>query len=235
MTDAAAQITENVAAVRARIDAAAARTGRTADDITLVCVTKYTGVDAARALLEAGCHDLGESRPQELWHKHEALAGSAVRWHMIGHLQRNKVARTLPCVHLLHSVDSLRLAGTIDENARNLGPPARVLLEVNISGEAAKHGFAPLEVEQVLAELANLPHLRVLGLMGMASGDGELETARREFASLRELRERLCGSCPAGISLDELSMGMSHDFDVAIEEGATLVRVGSALFAGLEN
>ena len=235
MANVAAQIAENVAAVRARIAQAATRSGRSPADVTLVCVTKYTGVPEAQALIEAGCHDLGESRPQELWHKRATLATADVRWHMIGHLQRNKAARTLPCIHLLHSVDSLRLAQAIDENARNLGPPARVLLEVNISGEEAKHGFAPTEVESVLVEMAHLPHLRVLGLMGMASGDGERDTARREFSSLRSLRERLRKSCPAGISLDELSMGMSHDFDVAIEEGATLVRVGSALFEGLES
>jgi len=234
MPNAPSQIADNVAAVRARIDEAAARSGRSADRVTLVCVTKYAGVEAAQALVEAGCLDLGESRPQELWHKHDVLANSAIRWHLIGHLQRNKVARTLACTHLIHSVDSLRLARSIDENARNQGPPARVLLEVNISGESAKHGFSPDEIEQALVELANLPHLRVLGLMGMASGDGDLTTARREFASLRMLREQLVGRCPPGVLLDELSTGMSLDFGVAIEEGATLVRVGSALFEGLE-
>lgn len=235
MPNAAAQIAENVAAVRARIGEAAARSGRSADSVTLVCVTKYAGIEATQALVDAGCLDLGESRPQELWHKHDALARSAIRWHMVGHLQRNKVARTLACAPLIHSVDSLRLAQSIDENARNLGPPARVLLEVNISGESAKHGFQPAAVEQALVEFANLPHLRVLGLMGMASGDGDLTTAQREFDHLRGLRDRLLVSCPPGISLDELSMGMSHDFDLAIEAGATLVRVGSALFEGLES
>ncbi|MBX3411201.1 MAG: YggS family pyridoxal phosphate-dependent enzyme [Pirellulales bacterium] len=230
----AAQIAENLAAVRASIADAAARSGRPADAITLVCVTKYAGVETARAVAEAGCFDLGESRPQELWHKHDTLANPALRWHLIGHLQRNKVARTLPCAYLIHSVDSLRLAAAIEENARNQTSPARVLIEVNISDESAKHGFAPEEVEQGLVEMARLPHLRVLGLMGMASGDGKLATAQRQFASLRELRDRLARNCPPEISLGELSMGMSQDYGVAIEEGATLVRVGSALFEGIE-
>lgn len=234
MPDVAAQIADNVAAVRERIASAAERSGRSRDEITLVCVTKYTGLDAARALVKAGCHDLGESRPQELWHKAESLASEQIRWHMIGHLQRNKVARTLACAALIHSVDSTRLAKAIDENARNQGHVAKVLLEVNISGEPAKHGFAPAEVELELGEIAAFPHLRVLGLMGMASGDGDPISARREFSALRELRDKLARVSPPNVTLGELSMGMSQDFEVAIEEGATIVRVGSALFEGIE-
>jgi len=234
MPDVAAQIADNVAGVRDRIASAAQRSGRTAERITLVCVTKYVTVETVGALLQAGCSDFGESRPQELWHKAESLAELPIRWHMIGHLQRNKVARTLPYTTLVHSVDSRRLAEAIDENARNQGRICGVLLEVNISGESAKHGFAAATVEEALAEIAALPHLRVQGLMGMASGDGALTSARREFCELRELRDRLVRVSPPHVSLDELSMGMSHDYEVAIEEGATIVRVGSALFEGLE-
>lgn len=233
MSDVAAQIADNVARVRERIASAAQRSGRTSDGIKLVSVTKYVTIEIVGALLQAGCRDFGESRPQELWQKAEALAEHPIHWHMIGHLQRNKVSRTVAVTTLFHSLDSRRLAEAIDENARNQGRICRVLLEVNISGESAKHGFAPDAVEPALAEIAALPHLRVQGLMGMASGDGALTSARRQFCELRKLRDRLVRVAPPNISLDELSMGMSHDYEVAIEEGATIVRIGSALFEGL--
>ena len=135
-------IRANLERVRRQIEAAALRAGRRASDVTLVAVTKYVDVDAARDLLAAGCADLGESRPQELWRKGEQLAAESVRWHMIGHLQRNKVARTLPHVTLLHSGDSLRLLAELNRECARLERRLPVLLEVNISGDESKHGFA---------------------------------------------------------------------------------------------
>jgi pyridoxal phosphate enzyme (YggS family) len=228
-----AQIAENLARVRQNIAEAARASGRPPDAVQLVGVTKYVGVETIRALVEAGCRQLGESRPQQLWQRVPALDDRSARWHLIGHLQRNKVERTLPLVHMIHSVDSLRLATAINESAAHLGRKIPVLLEVNISGEEAKHGLPPAEMEPLLAELSALEHLEVLGLMGMASLEGGLDAARRDFARLRELRDQLRCHCPPGIGLDELSMGMSGDYEVAIREGATIVRVGSALFEGL--
>lgn len=284
--DRAARIADNLAAVRGRIAEAAVRAGRSPDDVRLVAVTKYVGPDEIAALLAAGCRDLGESRPQQLWQRADQFphfAGNPVRWHLVGHLQTNKVRRTLPVVDLIHSVDSLHLAQAIDSEAARLGKPVRVLIEVNISGETSKHGLAPEQVEQLFSQLLALPRLRIEGLMGMASLGGGPEANRAEFAALRCLRDRLRerfaeklvaqeqadtpsvvpnGSdstesqlarprapaetntttgaaggtdlnAPRRPPLAELSMGMSDDFPIAIEEGATIVRVGSALFEGI--
>jgi PLP dependent protein len=229
------RIAENVQQVRARIAAAASRSGRASSEIRLVAVTKYVGPAEARSLLAAGCADLGESRPQELWGKAAELADVPVRWHLIGHLQRNKLARTLPLVSLIHSGDSLRLLETIHaETMHRDAAPAPLLLEVNISGDATKHGFAPSELEPLGEALLDMHGIEVRGLMGMASREGDLDDARREFAQLRQLRDRLKAVWGGRWDLHELSMGMSGDYEVAIEEGATLVRVGSALFEGLE-
>ena len=179
-------ISANLAKVRANIAAAACRSGRRASDITLVAVTKTVGAEVARMLARAGCLDLGENRPQELWTKAEAirtaLPNNAVRWHLIGHLQRNKVRRTLPLVSLIHSVDSLRLLEELEREAQALKQTATVLIEVNISGDQTKHGFAPAEVEPQLSNIAKFEHLAVQGLMCMASREGDLEQTRREFA-----------------------------------------------------
>jgi len=234
MADVAARIAENVAQIRERIAKAAVRSGRSADEITLVAVTKYVDADTTQALVAAGCFALGESRPQQLWEKASAITAPGIQWHMIGHLQRNKVRRTLPIVALIHSVDSPRLAATIDEeaSAQQL-PPIPVLLEVNTSGESAKHGFQPDRIEPFLMEAARYRNITVRGLMCMAGLEGGFDEARHDFAALRELRNRLQNNCPPEISLNELSMGMSGDFEIAIEEGATIVRVGSALFDGI--
>lgn len=232
--DASAVIAANLQRVREQIADAAQRAGRRPEDITLVGVTKYVDAAAARALLESGCHDLGESRPQSLWERAEALTGLPVRWHMIGHLQRNKVKRTLPYVSLLHSGDSLRLLETVDAEAKALGRMVDVLLEINISGDATKHGFRPEDLRGSLPKIAALGNLQVRGLMTMAALEGGPERARRDFAALRELRDELRADGPVAIELHELSMGMSGDFAEAIQEGATLVRIGSALWEGLE-
>lgn len=232
MFDLAARIADNLRRVREHIGAAAARSGRRGEDIELVAVTKYVGPAEIRALVAAGCATLGESRPQLLWERAEALADLPIRWHLVGHLQRNKIRRTLPLAAMIHSVDSLRLAEALDQAAGELLPDRRlpILLEVNASGETAKGGFAADDLEPLLPRLAELQRLEIRGLMCMAALEGGLDVARRNFADLRLLRDRLRENHPENIRLDELSMGMSGDYEVAIEEGATIVRVGSALF-----
>ena len=233
MSKLSAQIAENLARVREHINTAAVRSSRRGEDIKLVAVTKYVSMAAIRALVEAGCIDLGESRPQQLWQRAEELADLPIRWHLIGHLQRNKIRRTLPLVSMIHSADSLRLIKTIDEIAAELGRPVPILLEVNTSGESAKGGFHPDEVERLLPELATFRHVEIRGLMCMAGLEGDQESARRDFAALRQLRDRLRFTSPPEIVLNELSMGMSGDYEAAVEEGATIVRIGSALFEGV--
>jgi len=233
MSNSCSRIAENLARVQQRLAAAAERSGRAAADVTLVAVTKYVDMDAAATLLELGCRDLGESRPQELWHKAEALAHTNAVWHLIGHLQRNKVRRTMPLVSLLHSCDSLRLTEELQRVAVDLDRQVDLLLEVNVSGDPAKHGFAPTEMAAAIDALPKYPRLKVRGLMAMAGVEGDLQAARRDFERLRRLRDDLSRNLPPGVTLDELSMGMSADFEIAIEEGATIVRVGSALFEGL--
>lgn len=231
--DVAARLAENLARIRQQIAEAAVRSGRGAADIRLVGVTKYVDTATTRALCKAGLHDLAESRPQELWKKAELLKDLPIRWHAIGHLQRNKVERTLPLISLLHSGDSLQLVEAVSAAAVKQGRIVETLLEVNISGDAAKHGFAPHELRSTLPTIAALAGIRVRGLMTMAALEGGNDRARRDFASLRELRNDLLVDCPPQVELQELSMGMSGDFIEAIEEGATIVRVGSALFEGV--
>lgn len=234
MKEVSKRLAENLAAVRERMAAAAARVGRPANEIKLVAVTKYVEPDVAGALFDAGCLDLGESRPQELWRKAEALAGRGVRWHFIGHLQRNKVQRTLPFVSMLHSVDSTRLLAELDREAARLSRRLPILLEMNISGDDTKHGFQPAEASEAFSIAMQFAHLDVRGLMGMASREGDLEAARDEFQRLRDVRDQLRVSVAEDSqALPELSMGMSGDFEVAIEAGATMVRVGSLLFEGI--
>jgi pyridoxal phosphate enzyme (YggS family) len=235
-------VADNLARVRERIADAAVRAGRSPSDVTLVGVTKYIDARAAADLVRAGCLDLGESRPQELWKKFdelsqmEGLAGR-IRWHLIGHLQRNKIRRTLPLVSMIHSVDSERLLAAIQEAAEaaqhdeaSRGRVVKILLEVNTSGEAAKHGISPDDVQLLLANAQTCSHIEVCGLMTMAALGGGPVVAARNFAALRELRDRLRPIAPTNVRLTELSMGMSGDFEVAIAEGATIVRVGSALW-----
>lgn len=223
----------NLERIRDRIAAAAVRAGRSPDEVLLVAVTKTVDIPVVRALVDLGQKDLAENRPQELWRKSEAIPPNGVRWHLVGHLQRNKVRRTLSLTFLIHSVDSLRLAEELNREAERRGLRPQVLLEVNMSREPQKHGFAPEEMEQVLEQIGGLGHLQVRGLMTMAAWHDDPEMTRPTFAGLRELRDRLQQLAPANCQLQELSMGMSHDFEVAVEEGATIVRIGTALFEGL--
>jgi PLP dependent protein len=229
----APRLAANLAAVREQIAAAAERAGRRAEEVRLVGVTKYVDAATARSLFDSGLLELAESRPQELWKKAEALQDLPIRWHAIGHLQRNKVERTLPLIALLHSGDSLPLLEAVSAAAVKQGRVVQTLLEVNISGDSAKHGFSPESLRSSLPQVAILPGIQVRGLMAMAALEGASERARRDFAALRELRDVLRADCPPQVDLTELSMGMSGDFVEAIEEGATIVRVGSALFEGI--
>ncbi|TWU20897.1 YggS family pyridoxal phosphate-dependent enzyme [Bythopirellula polymerisocia] len=226
-------ITDNLARVRERIAEAATSVNRDPGEIQLIGVSKYVGVAETAALLAAGCIDLGESRPQQLWEKAEAQELASARWHLVGHLQRNKVRRTLPVVELIHSVDSWRLLKAIDQCAEELGLTACVLLEVNCTGENAKHGLSADELRRLLPSLPELKHVSARGLMTMAALKGGLAVAENNFAALRELRDESLGECPLGVHLPELSMGMSQDFEAAIRAGATMVRVGSCLFDGV--
>jgi len=233
MSNAALVVAGNIARVRDRIASAAIAAGRRPDDVTLVAVTKYVAPPTAAAVLAAGCINLGESRPQALWEKAAVPQLTGARWHLVGRLQRNKIRRTLPLVELIHSVDSQRLLAAINADAAALGITPRLLLEVNCSGESAKQGFDGDGLRRVLPALAACPNLRVAGLMTMAPLEGGLPAAHAAFAKLRGLSEELAAEAPPNVRLDELSMGMSGDFEVAIAEGATIVRIGSLLFEGL--
>lgn len=229
-------IDTNLGQVRERVAAAARQSGRTADDVRLVAVTKYVSIEVIRALVAAGCHDLGENRPQQLVERAQQLNQSAIRWHLIGHWQRNKVRRTLPAVSFLHAGDRMSLLEEISrERASGVASKATlpVLLEINISGDPSKHGFAAHEVEPLLPAISRFVGLEVVGLMAMSGLESDATQARREFAAVRELAERLQQVAPPGMSFRELSMGMSGDFELAIAEGATIVRIGSALYEGL--
>jgi PLP dependent protein len=222
-------LADRLAAIRERIAEACRRAGRTPDGVTLVAVTKTVPPAIAAIAAELGMLDLGENRPQELWKKAEAVPGA--RWHLIGHLQRNKIDRTVPGVALIHSVDSERLLEALDAFGRKREKPVQVLLEVNCSREEAKGGFAPESVPGLSDKLASLSGVSIRGLMTMAAYGDDPEAARPTFAELRRLRDDLAAR--SGLTLPDLSMGMSGDFEVAVEEGATFVRIGTLLFEGL--
>ncbi len=225
-------LAERLAAVEERLHAACRRAGRAQSAVTLVAVTKTVSSEIAALLPGLGVMDLGESRPQELWRK-AAVVPPPVRWHLIGHLQRNKIERTLPLVECIHSVDSVRLLEALEETCRQASRSLPVLLEFNASGEASKHGFASEDVPRLAARLAELRHVHIEGLMTMAAYEEQAERTRPTFAALRALRDQLAAEW--GRPLPHLSMGMSNDFEIAVEEGATLVRLGTVLFEGMAN
>lgn len=225
------RIRENVESVRHRMAAAAGRSGRRPEEVRLVAVTKRQPAERVFPLVELGLLDLGENYPQELWKKVEGLAGLAVRWHLIGHLQSNKAKKTFAMVRMIHAVDSLRLLQTLDELAGGSGEPPAVCLQVNTSREPAKHGWSPEEIVREAESIAACQRIPIAGLMTMAALETDAESARPTFVRLREVRDELRQK--TGLTLEDLSMGMSNDFETAIEEGATLVRIGSALFEGV--
>lgn len=220
-------IAANLEAVRGRISAAARRAGRDPASVRLVAVSKTHPADAVIGAVAAGQRVFGESRVQESREKIPACP-AGLEWHFIGHLQKNKVRQALPLFSFFHSIDSTGLAQAIDRIAGETGKAVEGLIEVNVSGEQTKHGFTPDSLRTDFLSLAKLPGLRIRGLMTMAPYSENPEEARPFFRALRALRDELQNS--HGLALPELSMGMSGDYEPAIEEGATLVRVGSSIF-----
>jgi pyridoxal phosphate enzyme (YggS family) len=227
------EIAHNVARVRERLAAAARRAGRSAAEIELLAVSKTVAPERIAEAHAAGLRLFGENRVQEFAGKAAALRGLAgARWHLIGHLQSNKAARAAELFSVVESVDSVRLAEKLNAAAAALGKALEVLIEINIGGEAAKSGLLPdsPELETLLARAPEWPHLRVAGLMAIPPFTEDPEGARPYFRRLRELREQIARRGLPAVRMDVLSMGMSHDFEVAVEEGATRVRVGTAIF-----
>ncbi len=228
-------IAENVAQVRERIRLAASSAGRDPGAITLMGVSKTFPAEAIREVYDAGIRVFGENRVQEFASKAEALRDlGEARWHLIGHLQSNKAAKAADLFHAVDSVDSMKLAEKLNDAARSAGKTLRVLIEMNVGGEAAKSGIAPdsAELDQLLAEAPRLASLEFRGLMTVPPYTEDPQGARQYFRKLRELRDEVASRGLPRVSMDELSMGMSHDFEVAIEEGSTCVRVGTAIFGG---
>lgn len=220
---------QNLAAIQERITRAASRVGRPPRSVRLVAVSKGQPTAALQRGVGAGCHDLGENYVQELVEKMDALAGAEVRWHLIGPLQRNKARHVAGRIAMLHTLDSVPLCHELEKRCAAAGVTLDVLCQVNLAQEPQKHGVGAPELSPLLNAVAACAHLRVRGLMTIPPFFDEPERARPLFRALRELRDEVARDQP-GLTLDELSMGMSGDFEVAIEEGATLVRVGTAIF-----
>jgi len=231
----AKRIAENWHRVNTEVAEAALQAGRGADEILIIGVSKYVDVDLTAQLFDAGCDALGENRPQNLWGKADQfiLANRKATWHLIGHLQRNKIRRTLPCIGWLHSLDSLRLATALSEEVVAAGVQLNVLLEINVTQDVSKTGLPKADLMQVAEQVVALPNLHLRGLMAMCSLESTSEVARREFAEVREIRDTLQAALGSQVKLDQLSMGMSGDFREAVAEGSTLLRIGSSLFAGV--
>jgi pyridoxal phosphate enzyme (YggS family) len=221
------QIVDNLERVRSQIAEAAKKSGRGLDKIELVAISKTHEAEKVRAAFDAGQQLFGESKVQEARAKIPLLPSTA-RWHFVGRLQKNKIRHALPLFELFHSVDSLELAQQMDRIAGEEGSHPRILLEVNVAGEGSKIGFAPDALQAQMQTLLELPRLTIEGLMTIPPLAPEAEASRKFFVALREIREQLTSEFH--LQLPQLSMGMSDDFVVAIEEGATLVRVGSAIF-----
>lgn len=231
------RIAENWARVSESVATSAAQASRNFDDVKVIGVTKYVDAATTAMLFDAGCASLGESRPQLLWQKAESTSHlNDVDWHMIGHVQRNKIRRLIRHCRTIHSVDSARLLEKIRDEAIQASVQVSVLLEVNVSGEASKTGMDALQLREAIDDYLQWPDagrlaISLRGLMAMAgrgTNDGE---AREQFSEVRELRDKLVSH--SGLSLPELSMGMSGDYAAAISQGSTMVRIGSALFDGV--
>ena len=231
------EVASHLAAVNNRIAQACVRAGREPETVTLVGVSKKIALADVVAGCRAGLWDLGENRIQDALPRQGELAAALkqanldpaqVRWHFIGHLQRNKAGKAVGAFHLIHAVDSLKLAARLSERARTLGTTERLLIEANVTAEPQKHGVAREQTVELVCQVAELPHLEPLGLMTMAQFGASSAELHRTFAGLRRLREE--AATASGLSLPHLSMGMSDDFEEAIAEGATIVRIGTAIF-----
>ena len=222
-------IRTNIEAVEERICSACKRAGRDRSEVRLICVTKTKPVEMLQEAYEAGQRDFGENKVQEICRKKPDLPPD-IRWHMIGHLQRNKVRQLIGQTAMIHSVDSLRLAETISAEAVRAGIRIPVLIEVNMAGEESKFGLAKEDVEELVRAAAALEGIQISGLMTIAPYTEDPETNRPYFAGLRELAVDIGQKCIDNVSMSVLSMGMTGDFEVAIEEGATHIRVGTGIF-----
>ncbi|MCA9039198.1 MAG: YggS family pyridoxal phosphate-dependent enzyme [Planctomycetaceae bacterium] len=225
-------IRRNLDRIEQQIENACLRVDRNTSSVQLVAVTKYADWPWVEALLELGYNHLGENRPQQLEERSEKTT-IPIHWHLIGQLQRNKIRKVLPFVSLIHSIDSMKLLAAVDRIAQEEQLQPNVLLQINVSGEASKQGFAPAELREQWAQIENFSQVNIVGLMTMAPHVDDPELARPAFRKLRDLKDEL-NQISSQIHLRELSMGMSNDFEIAIEEGATLIRIGSSLFEGLE-
>jgi pyridoxal phosphate enzyme (YggS family) len=223
-------IAQNLADARQRIRTAALGAGRKPEDVRLLAVSKTFSLEHIRAAVEAGQEDFGENRVQEALQKIDASADLKIRWHLVGTLQSNKVRKAVPRFSAIHSVDSLRLLETIDAAATDAGVTPDVLVQVDLAGEATKHGAAPAEAKEIVKAAARCRSAHCVGLMTIPPFLDDPEDVRPYFAQLRDLRETLLREGIDPARLRELSMGMSHDFDVAVQEGATIVRLGTAIF-----
>lgn len=219
---------ERIAEVKERVERACAASGRDASDVKVIAVTKYVSLETVSAVLEAGLEDIAESRWQNAEHKWNAL-GNKGTWHFIGHLQTNKVKDVIGKFQYIHSLDRLSLAQELHKKAEAAGIDVNVFLQVNISGEDTKFGLSAEAVPEFLREIAPLHNVKVIGLMTMAPYEGDPELTRPVFRGLRELRDALNLLALTPEPIQELSMGMSNDFEVAIQEGATWVRLGTVL------
>ena len=222
-------IKKNINEIEKRIADAAARVGRDPNSIKLMAVTKTFPVERIREAMEAGLTLFGENYVQEAREKIPAI-GNAVSWHMIGHLQTNKAKYVVHLFDCIHSVDRLDLAKELDKRAGQIDCTLNILIEVNVSGEESKSGIPKTDAMELIRQISVLPNLAVRGLMTMPPYSDDPETSRPYFVALRELRDEINQAGIANIRMDELSMGMTDDFEVAIEEGATIVRIGRAIF-----
>lgn len=223
-------ISANIELIQERIRRRCAHAGRDPADVALVVVSKTFSSGMIREALGAGARDIGENYVQELVAKRGELEGEDVRWHFVGHLQRNKVRHIAPWIHLIHAVDDAELAAEIDRRAEQAGRTIDVLLEVNTTGERSKFGVTPEGVSGLVRNLERFRNIRVAGLMTMGPLAEDPEDARPMFRRLRELRDEIRAHGQDNVEMRHLSMGMTGDFEVAIEEGATLVRIGTAIF-----
>ncbi len=227
--DTGVNIKENIAAVRARIAAAAQRAGRNPEDITLVAVSKTVEPQRIIEAIDGGITHLGENRVQELVKKYDAIPGR-IQWHLIGHLQTNKVKYIIDKVSLVHSVDSIELAKEIDRRANRRGTVVNILIQVNVAGEETKFGISPDQVEDMIEEIRSYPGIKVKGLMTIAPFAENPEEIRYVFRELNKKYIDIKRKNIDNIDMEYLSMGMSNDFEVAIEEGSNMVRIGTAIF-----
>jgi len=222
-------IAENVSEIRQKLAAACIRVGRNPSEVTLVAVSKTFPADKIQEAALGGAIDIGENYVQELLGKHKTL-GNDIRWHFIGHLQSNKVKYVAEWIHLIHSVDNDRLAAEIDKRATQFGRIIDILIEVNTTGESSKYGVRPDKTVQFIKHLASMRRIRIAGLMTIGPFLPDPESSRPMFRALRELRDEGGSLDQKNVAMHHLSMGMTGDFEVAVEEGATLVRIGTAIF-----